>query len=142
MGQMTTHFTRFKLHLLPIINPEPLHVDPRCDPIINNARLLWWAITSLTFIIALQKTSKYKYPFTFSSDREGWVKDSVLKRDRLIHRIQLRNFSMAVEKVADAKKCHWIVLYWGIYQTWVTMPTTKPKLVAFLALNELLKIDF
>lgn len=93
-------------------------------------QLLVWVLS-----LRYRKTSKCKYPFTFSSDREGWVKDSVLQRDRLIHRIQLRNVPMAAEKVADAKMCQCIVFWWGIYQTWVAMRTTRPKLVAFFRLT-------
>lgn len=77
MGQRTTQFTRFKLHLLPTTNPEPLHLDPICDLIINNGSNPAVGNNQFDLVLRYRRTSKCKYTFTFSSDREGCVKDSV-----------------------------------------------------------------
>lgn len=72
IGHRTTQFTRFKLHLLLTITLEPLHLDPRCNPIINNVSTPAVGNNQFHFkYSATQNPPKWQYLFTFFSDREG-----------------------------------------------------------------------
>lgn len=63
IGHRTTQFTRFKLHLLLTITLEPLHFDPRCNPIINNVSTPAVGNNQFHFKYTLHKNTKMAIPF-------------------------------------------------------------------------------
>lgn len=64
IGHRTTQFTRFKLHLLLTITLEPQHLDPRCNPIINNVSTP--AVGNNQFHFKYSATQKHQNGNTFS----------------------------------------------------------------------------
>lgn len=96
IGHRTTQFTRFKLHLLPNITLEPLHLDPRCNPIITNVSTP--AVGNNQFHFKYSATQKHQHGNTFSRftvTEKGESRTVFNRETEFIHIIQLRNVPVA-----------------------------------------------